>query len=540
MQTTFRQILKTAGLKVYLVYFLFASLLYLGTQQARFVHDFIGWAVEYDQAGLAGLPALFSRHGLLPVYHGVFFSMYKLFGTSPWPWHIMAMALYAGIASLIFSFCRKVLDGLSLPSLAPSIIAGMLFLLCPFNTEAVIWGATIHYLLCGLLMIAALNIAYAHLQEPSNASAVLLPLLTLTALFTLEYALVLPFMLIALALIIPSSLPNIKAALRMGFPQLAILCLYFLINYLAIGKFFGHYGGAPVSDINPAGMAANFGKYMGKFIFYTPYWKYPHKEWLNNLLDKPALSWAIFALLLTGSIALLVRSFSMQAKYKWLIVLFFIFGLALVPTLPMYFLYLFPNSNDRYGFIPYIFFCPLLVVSIAVLLPKVKYVVLSGYVLISAIFLIIMMGFWRISGDVRMALINDFHWQNAPKVYVLAAPDNIHGIMLFADEHAVAENLYVYNKGKLPGNVRQVMLTKISDADDSVKVQVLNDSTISIGLGQDGSWFMREGQGGTSYETPEYRVEMQEYSYNFIIRQPRPGDVYIYSVDDKWKEVKFP
>ena len=85
----------------------------------------------------------------------------------------------------------------------------------------------------------------------------------------------------------------------------------------------------------------------------------------------------------------------------------------------------------------------------------------------------------------------------------------------------------------------EVYQTNLTSPQDSASCEVLDSSTIQIKL-LGGGWLWRNSFGATDVQTEHFSASLNANYPAFTIRfHPRHAeDVYIYSVNDHWKEVK--
>jgi hypothetical protein len=528
------------------LFFLLTLILYCNTLNGRFVHDAVSWLLGYD-LGFATVMERLPTQGLLPFYHIFTWLMYKLFGINTIAWLLVFAMFHAFVAltvyRLVLTILRPIIDNPTTVLIA--FVAGLMFLVCPYHAEVVVWGATIHYLISTLCILWVLLFTLRYLHTKSTWALVLVHALAFCSWFTLELGLVVPVMLALLLWVQPAywfaGVSIRKTAIKLLAPQVLLLAAYFLINKLIIGVFFGHYGGRPVASLDLAYITGNYMKYFMKYSIFTHFLYPADKDNIYGFFELPLVAWICLSVLVLGSLTLLILSRRFSDKGKWLLLLFLFFSVALLPVLNLFFVRDHTIENDRYGYLASAFLYPFMAIAFISMFRWVGYLPLLVYLGFELLFLTRTCHDMGTAGDIRVALINDFRWYDKKEVYVITAPDNYRGWYIFRGyDPLIFENIQLYKGIDLSGSIREVSLMNMGRNTDSSGVSVANDSTISIWIGQGGEYFLREGKGLLSYETADYKVQVGDYHFDLILKHQNPEAVYIYSVGDKWKELVFP
>ena len=74
---------------------------------------------------------------------------------------------------------------------------------------------------------------------------------------------------------------------------------------------------------------------------------------------------------------------------------------------------------------------------------------------------------------------------------------------------------------------------------DKIGINIINDHTLKVMIGQGGSWFWRKGVGLTDYENSHFKITLKGWYFMLDIKNPHPGTIYIYPEGGQWKEVDF-
>ena len=97
----------------------------------------------------------------------------------------------------------------------------------------------------------------------------------------------------------------------------------------------------------------------------------------------------------------------------------------------------------------------------------------------------------------------------------------------------------IYTDSIPPNEIYDVASYNMVATYDGAHIKVINDSVIHVLLNHPGTWWWYEGHGAKSYETPDYKVTMNNVGQWYTLTLKHPADKYLllYSVGDKWKTV---
>ena len=145
---------------LYLLFCAIAFLLYRHCVHAHFLDDSLTGFYDYKLKGASGFlnsfgfPSLYYGHDLF------YFCFYFLFGLNDIAWHLLFVGLYCLNTLFVFKISETVLQKLSFTnSTSAALLTSLFFLVSPYQTENMLWIATMHYhiaMLClftGILMI---------------------------------------------------------------------------------------------------------------------------------------------------------------------------------------------------------------------------------------------------------------------------------------------------------------------------------------------------------------------------------------------------
>jgi tetratricopeptide (TPR) repeat protein len=207
-----------------------------------------------------------------PLMHVIYMLTYRLFGLSPFGFHLVNMLFHAAVSVLVFfialTLFRDTRIGASV-SLYASLMAALLFAAHPVHTEAVTWVAALPEVSFAFFSLLSFYLYLPPSEDRPVSSRA--PVLSLVFFFIAalckETALTLPVLLIAYDFAFGKIPVRFPAAAKRYGPYLFIAGLYFLMRFIALG------GLAPqkrYEDLNAVQLLLNvfplFMEYLGKLL----------------------------------------------------------------------------------------------------------------------------------------------------------------------------------------------------------------------------------------------------------------------------------
>lgn len=172
-----------------------------------------------------------------PVHHLLLLVEWRLFGAWTAPYHVVNVVLHAAAATALAAAAARA--GLSRGA---ALAAGVLLLVHPAASEAVVWISQSKTLLCVSFGLLALERWIAHLQAPSRGRHVAVLAAGLLALLAKPAALPLPLILLGTAFCLRANLRRAAAdllPLLLGAPLAFLLNLYAQAIGGGVAPWFG-------------------------------------------------------------------------------------------------------------------------------------------------------------------------------------------------------------------------------------------------------------------------------------------------------------
>ncbi|HWB63869.1 MAG TPA: hypothetical protein VG603_10190 [Chitinophagales bacterium] len=530
------------------VFFAIAIALYWPACHAGMVHDFISWALAYKLQGIQGMRHQFGDQGLHPLYHLVFFCLYKAIGLNSIAWFFVFLFLHVFNATLSFSFFQLLLSRSSIRHASLiSFFGALFFLISPYQTEPVVWKATIHYLTTTALVLMALMFALKYMQDGEVKNLILLHLCYLLALFSLEIAFSIPLLLFVLSQFwdrrIFGGVSAFQFTLRVVVPQLLVIPEYFLLSKIILGNWIGHYGAAAHLNFSPVILSSHLNGYLAKYLLFFQFAGFQKRQLLYNCLVNPVFANTAFGFCVIVMAVLLMVPYRLKPLHRAGFLLFIMFLAGTITTLNLFFTYIVNVEGDRLTYLASVFI--LMLVSYVVWqLPKMfSVLILVCFLFFSIKFLHYNIESWRCNQQISDSLIDDFKCDPGVNVCLLNIPDNYRGTYMFRshlDETVFADALYLKRGIDMRTQIQQVLLYNMNALSDSVLVESAGANALKITFAQWGNWWWWYGKGAQNYSTKDYNVVIDGMAHSYVItfRNTLPDTKYLYQCGGEWREVK--
>lgn len=533
------------SLFLFLAFFILTLIAYWQTRHGGFITDFYGWQLRYDAGDWSSVWKSFDFPALHPVLHFINYTWYKCFATNGLAYYLLYSLLHALNGFLVSHIFQRVFHIFKIKSaFAIGLTAALFFLLSPYQTEVLVWRVCLHYLLATGLILTSWKWAIAYLEQPDKRQYLLgSHAAFLVALFTLEISLVTPLLLLTYLLFWSYHFAQwthfFSHFKRLIAPQFAALVAYLLLNRYLFGAIVGHYGAETHLQFPLAQMAANYFKYIVKHLFFVRYFSHDFKMQIFNLFDQPFILW--------GSVTLLILAFAggiyfykkIAPRTRLTLLLFAFIALALAPVLNLFFATLLPIENDRYGYFASVFIYALLALLFFGLPKWLRTPLVIFYLAASVFYLHKTTTYWAEGTKMYQSLLADYRWQDAKKVYVLNAPDNYRGMLMFRrydSDNSLITPLRLTQGIEPAGEI--IDIAQYNPPRITAGATVTQDSTgiIKVKLNQWGDWWWRKGYGANNYSTDDFSVKFSTIEYQLEFKEPPTDAVFIYQDSLRWKE----
>lgn len=470
-----------------------------------------------------------SLHGLTSV---AMYLPYKIWGLCRMCWglYFLFLHLAAGIALFEAFNLFLIKLGISESRLA-SLLAALIFLIQPYQLEAVVWEACLSYLLTSLLMAGSFYFLLK--AERINSKTFILSAgLYFLSLFTIELPFTFP-LIIGLALLVVYGFKNWKTILTQSSVYFGLLGMYLILNRIVEGKWIGHYGAEVHLNVSPFDMAATINKYLLKNTLFIRHWPHNSKmSWFDGLNDV----WIAVATF--GIVAIICLWPKNMAWRKASLFSFGAFLFASLPTSNLFFSYILFGENDRYGYWGMAFF-GLLLVSLAFGLNKrVGLVLTSIYIVICSYFTLSLSLDWARSEKVRYNLVQNFPKDLDKPVIALNNPDNYKGLYMFrtiGEGSGLYDALHYIGGRKDVPQIHEVYQYNMTSVSDGCDAWFLGQDSIRNEFKQWGNWYWTDGIGASNKNNDLYSTKIDGHVYYLKLKQPADSFYIICQKGNEWK-----
>ena len=305
-----------------------------------------------------------------------------------------------------------------------------------------------------------------------------------------------------------------------------------------LGVWIGHYGAGTHLNIQPLTMLGTLWKYSAKHLLFLRYLDNPIKEQLFNYFDRPVLVGVLTLLFLPGLFWTWYRKYR-SGLVIGLLLFWAVLPLAMVSNI--FFSWLEWGYNDRYGYLPTAFGAAAGVWVLSKLPSRLGLSFLGLWLLTAGYWLYQTNQRWRERAAVMRGLVEGFHWENAPELYILSSPDNYRGLYMMPDNDAVSgvrDALYYLGGKKVTGEWHQIAQFNMGEPGQGTRVELDSAGHLRVVFNQWGNWWWRANRGASDFEKEGYTVRFQGHFYDLHFKKaPHPEAVFIYQNGAVWEEL---
>lgn len=532
---------------VFILYFAVSCLVYFRAYGAHFLDDTISWMYFFKQDGWS---TFYSSFHFTSLYYGhdvLYNLLYLFFGTYALPWFIVLMLVHAANAFCSYVFFKKLFERREVQNTEKIAIGGsVLFLLSPYQTENVVWGATLHYGVSMLLLWAGFYFYEKFLQHKKVIHLLMFYAMFMIALVTLEISLVFPglfFIVFAFLWQNTFSIKHVWMSCRyIALPMAVIIVGYFLANNYVHGSFIGHYGDEHTKTLFTLQTPITMLQYFAKYLFYVHFLVYDKRDLLYSIINHPLI------LIVVAGLSILISWYVYTKHTELRKRLFLIWGLlmlalvVLIPVASMYFMYLNQVQNDRLGYFFSLFLFMLLAYLLSLATKKYFFIIV---ILLSIFNIFLLQDYtqrWKHASEIQKIAMDTFRWYDAEKVYVLNQPCYFEGVYVFRNDARMDRSLSVLKNIEMYGRIQEVAWANMQDLSNNITVEQMDSLTLKVTLNEWGRWFWVGDKGAYDYKTDFAEVDFDEWNHSYTVRFkmcPTVHEPVIYYTPQGWKEFHF-
>lgn len=490
-----------------------------------------------------GKYAWFSNYNYDSYYYIYFFLLrcfYELFGMHHLPWFLLFSFLQALNVSVYFYFSLLFFQKIAWQkkqSLLAAMATSLLFLFSPYNSENIIWAATLHYnisFLCLFICLIQLFL-YANKVQEWTKHLFFFYITFIISLFTFELSLFYPFIFIALVFLLKRTLAT---QLKKTMLYFSIIPLLFSIAYI----FFLYYQKHTWVPHAQQSLLQHFRlihtvevgiQHWLKIIFGIHFLSFPWRDAFYQYSISPVGIGIFFFLLLV--IFLLVYKKNKKI-FPYFIFILFASAICTAPFALRSFSTLFRYENMRYSYFSSAFLFLAITFFIFLLKKEIRYFILLLYLVFFLYTDVITINDKIKSGQVFENVIQHFpRIEKDTKYYLLNIPSYASETYLFWSDNRLAIALKCFTKKQFDyNNIIPIMNYCSQGIHDSFKVKKINDSSYEFRLLSPGAWLMKGYLGALSYENEKYRCEIGEWgNYQLTFKKNLEANEKLYYFNGK-------
>jgi len=522
---------------------------YYPARNAGIVTDFLSWLYKYQEGSYADVIHCFNYIGHHQFFHLVNFSIFKVIGISHFSYYVVFAFFHGVNAFLLHCFSELWFSRWKVMLPNASIFIALFFLLSPYQVEALTWKACFHYIMSVGLCLSAFMFLIKYLNEGKRKYLLACHFLFLCSLFTLEVNLATPFIFFLFICIDNFRNPHgefKKHFLQIFSVQLVFVFIYFILNKLCFGEWVGHYGEERHLRFGPELILGNGLKYFVKHSLLLHYFPYDIKEFVYNALGNIKVIVPFFLVLL-GIMLYFAKKFKdlathVQVSFSSMLMFF----MGIFPIVNLYFMYVIQHENDRYSYYAMPFFC----ISIVCLCYSLKYIprytLLWLYLIINVVLLSSMITNAKYAGDGCKAMLENFPCERAEGklVYFLAIPDNFNGMYMYRDfgepSASFRESIDLLQDRPCENiDFRTIAQYNFKYPSDLFNAYFETENRVRVFIGQNGTWFWKDGIGLSDYETDNYIVENKGWYYLVTFKDLSEKPLLLYPHGAEWKILEY-
>ena len=534
-----------------LLFVISALIIYFPSWRYGIVTDFLSWLLRYKSGSFADVWHCFDYPGLHQFFHLINYICFLFVDTSRFGWYLILSTMHGISAFAIFLWFKMICaDSKFDRSNQLALLISLCFLIFPFNAEAVIWKACLHYLILTTLLFTAIRYLWIYLTTSKKNALTISLILYLLSLFTLELSFAFPLMSIVLVIYFHSqrSFSGIqKNVVSIIIPQWLILGGYFILTKLTVGAYVGHYGADKHLVFDPIILFGHAWSYFFKHLIFLHEWTFKLKSLVyEQWLTSPKIVYPLSFLAIIILIFCMWKWKRISKKLQFIILNVILFFIALAPVVNLYFMWLLGYENDRYGYFSSAFLIAAILGLIwCIPVKAIKNVGLVTYVGCCGYLFIQMITRANDAGQATNELLQSYPiGKEGEQAFILGIPDNYHGLYLFRDytDDALSfkESLTMFYNMEATSEIIDVAQFNQMTPIDGMNATIVGDSLINVGFDQYGNWFWRTGIGMSNYETDEFLVEIKSGYYQLKLKNPNARQRFLFPKQGKWQTLRWP
>jgi len=525
-------------------------LLYLPAVNGGWVSDTTEWLQKIKTQSFRDFVNVQqSRGSVYQFTQVVTFFLFKLFGSNPWPWHLVFITMQAINSTLLYIICKKLFDESGVKN-SFAIAAGgvLLFCTCPHISEVIVWKASYHYLQALLMMLAILYCVQQFHYRFRLIYPLIAAIIFLLSSFAHEFFYLSPLFVLTVIIYyrIVLAYDRIiykKALLYFVLPMFIILLSHFILIRVVSGHFTADLGDEVHQPLS--GYLRKPPLYLFHTVFFGRFFSHDTRQKIYDFAVANKGIALVYGLLACVWVYIIFRFRQMTPASKAVVLIFSWLHICIAIVCPVWFPQTLLVNFDRYAYfmLPFIYLLFMfLLVNIKIKEWGITFFIV--YAFINVYFTVQVNNYWKQSARVVDHLVHNVpSIDNNKIVLLLNVPGNMNGVpMIGPFLHFSFRQMYnLYNERQINNTTYDVVSYNMSGPNDGAHVNVYNDSLMHVTLNQWGTWWWYGMWGAFSYENEYYKLNMIDLGhwYELILKRPASEYMLLYNVGDQWKVVDW-
>lgn len=504
--------------------------IYFSGHEAMLIDDGISGIWNIKMQGLNGYWGSFGFENFYYGHYGIVAILYGLFGLNPFGWFLFFVGMHSLNSTLIFMLFKKCFALVSSSSEAAmmSLFSALLFLISPYQSENIIWGATSHYCISLFVLLVSLYWIIKSMQGKKPFSNILLHTLLAFSLLTLEISFLFPPLMLVfyfLFKLLNKNKLSLNEYIRgVLLPQIVLVFTYCAFHHFIFHSWIPHDRAGADTLFSLSHAVTTLAQQVVKLFGFVHFLDFDKRELVYSSL----LHWKKVLLGLFILVSILLFFLYKRKRETSILAFFLIIGAFLMyaPFLRLYFMYIARLENDRYNYFASVFLFPLFVLILFQFHKYLRYSILLFFLGAFALYL-----FPVVRARKHSAILHQQFLKQLPvsttkgKLYLLNVPASCKDAYLFRAKVRLGIAYQTLKGIDIFEQVEQIAWYNAQSEKDVFEVKKLDDSTYHVQIKTHGCWWMYESMGAINRETIDYRIEFEEWGgYQIVFKNSMSND----------------
>ncbi len=541
------------NLKIFLLFWIGITFCYLCTWQYGIYADFADTMYMYRNHTFT---EFINREGIVNIsmYQGtlvILYALISILGDNPLPWFLLFTLLHTCCGVLVYSFFKRYFTTVGLLNAQWVALVGVVLLLfAPIVSEVVIWKACFHYYTAIGIIFIILHKTLTYINAPKLRNALLIWVLYYASTFMLELHYLTPVFvcIVILSLLILGSINRLQAkkGLLYIFLPLVILWVIYLLTYFTLyNKWIAHYDLDITQSLGIPQIMSSVSKTLLRIYCFEYLLPHHLRMQLLEIVSSPLYGWISAGIVSFLGILFVVKFNKIALKGKLIGVLIILGFASCILIIPLWYNDLNMFLNNRYYYLPGIFFFMLLALIVIPEKGKTKWyqnVFLVGYFVFALGVTFSVVKKVNTANTIYQSVFTTYDFSKADTIIFLNMPNNLAGINIIPSENGedFQNYYYIVRNNSLPTHIINTYSHNVNDKNYGVHITVLDSMQFKVSLNQYGTWWWCNSLGASNRENELFYLSLTEDGTSYTLTLKRPISKHtklLYHNNLQWKEV---